>query len=156
MNKKVNNIFLALSIIVLFSSCNKPELGNIEILEQNTTTRFKTLKLYLHDFRSLGIEADIVLRNKVTNKDSIAFENIIANDSTGYKLIIKEFDRETIIWNQIFLVIEDLTTIKISDINSSKYVLISGTKNKEKIDLYISFRDTQPEFNVGHKNDVSY
>lgn len=156
MNKKVYNIFLALSIIVLFSSCNNTELGNIEVLEQNSTESFKKMRLYLKNFDKLNLEADIILRNKVSKEDSILFKNIIENETNNKDLVIKDIDFKTFIWNQIFIDIKGLTILKISEINSSEFVLVSADEKNNKIDLYLAFRISQPEFNVGHKNDYSY
>ena len=155
-NKKVYSVFLALSIIVLFCSCNKTELGNIEIFEQNTTRRFDNLRIYFVGFKELNLEVDIILRNKVSNKDSILFENIIENEVTNNNVVIRDLTRDMIIWNQILLDIEDLTTVVIPDINSSQFISIVAEKNKNKIDISVSLRISRPEFNVGHKNDVSY
>lgn len=141
------------TVCFLVMSCSDKRLGNIEIYEQNTTRGFETLRLYFVDFEKHNLEVDIILRNKLSKKDSVLFEKIIGNEIKNNNLVIKNLTMDLVIWNQVLLDIEGLTTIIIPDINSSQYISIVAEKNKSKIDISISLRISKPEFNVGHINN---
>lgn len=139
---------IIISVLFLLISCESKKVGKIVINDYNKDSLYEEVKLYIANFENTKIEANIFLRNKITGKDSIIDENIVENELDYKNHIIKELNRFTLIRNDIYVEIEDLTSIVLSDVGYSSYCVIYAEERNKKIDFYISLRPSPPEIRL--------
>lgn len=145
---------LILTLVLLMQSCirNEKELGNIEIYETIEAKQFKKIYFYFVGFEKLNLDIKIILRNKLTLKESVLEKNLIGNENLNKNLILKEMEVKTSIRNDIIFEIKDLTKLVYKYIGSSEYCVIFAESKNGKIDISFSFRSSPPDFYVGKEN----
>lgn len=120
--------------------------GNVYSIKQNSYIIFKLNSIDEWDKET--IEANIFLRNKITGKDSIIDKKIVENEIDYKNHIIKKINRFTLVRNDVYVEVEDLTSIVISDVGYSSYCVIYAEERNKKVDFYISLRSSPPEIRL--------